>query len=115
MRKSEEEIEIDELEAVDDVETLCRQYMDKYESLFLSRPKVQTNKTRDIISISDLHAPFSRWDLAKQIVKKHSGAYMLVLNGDLFDSYLLSKFRKMKYIPFLLIQQLLNHTYLSHL
>jgi predicted phosphodiesterase len=63
-------------------------------------PQCYGNKREQIISISDTHIPFAREDLIKDIVKTHSGAEWIVVNGDLFDSYAISTFPKEKHIPF---------------
>lgn len=63
--------------------------------------KTQTagKKREKIISIADIHGVFCREDLIEKIVKEHSGADYCVVNGDLFDNYLISKFPKNKEIP----------------
>lgn len=80
----------------------CDQYRTKLEhQYFRSKSKIQPGERKRIISISDLHIPFYRHDLVKEIVLQHSGADYLVINGDLFDNYTLSPFPKNKEIPFL--------------
>lgn len=63
-------------------------------------PTPTGNKRTRVISISDLHVPFCRDDLVKEIIKEHSGAEFCVVNGDLFDNNLISTFAKHKEIPF---------------
>ena len=50
--------------------------------------------TRKILTISDIHLPFSRVDLIEQILDEHSDADGVVLNGDIVDGYAFSTFEK---------------------
>lgn len=54
--------------------------------------------SRKILSLSDIHFPIARTDLIEQIIHQHKDADVLVLNGDLFDGYAFSSFKKDKKI-----------------
>jgi len=49
---------------------------------------------RKILCISDFHIPFDRDDLIYRIVKEHSDADILVVNGDMLDLYAVSTWPK---------------------
>lgn len=49
--------------------------------------------------LSDIHMPFHPPDLLNDIVKQHSDADALFINGDLVEGYNISHFMKEKYIP----------------
>lgn len=57
------------------------------------------NISRKILSLSDLHFPFTRDDLLEGILEEHSNADVVVINGDLIDGYAFSTFTKSKRIP----------------
>jgi len=57
-----------------------------------------------ILSLSDLHIPFENPEIIKKMLKDHSDADILVLNGDMFEIYALSKWPKKKNV-------LLRHEY----
>lgn len=82
------------------VRNLCNGYRQKLDGLGVSLPSPVGRSRIKIVSISDLHVPFCREDLLKEIIREHSGADYCVVNGDLFDSYLISTFPKNKEIPF---------------
>jgi len=84
----------------DKVQKYCKAYRAKFDNYEEARPRPIGKKRIRIISISDLHVPFCREDLIKDIVKKHSGADFCVVNGDMFDCYAISTFPKHKEIPF---------------
>jgi predicted phosphodiesterase len=88
------------LDPYDKVRLYCENYREKFEGYEEARPRPIGRKRTRIISISDLHVPFCREDLIKEIIRKHSGAEVCVVNGDLFDNYAISTFPKMKEIPF---------------
>ncbi len=77
----------------------CKTYRESLRNYEEARPRPIGRKRTRIIAISDLHVPFCREDLVKDIVKKHSGADVCVVNGDLFDNYAISTFPKQKEIP----------------
>lgn len=88
------------MDGIKQVRNLCNEYRQKLDGLEVTRPvPIGSSRTR-IISISDLHVPFCREDLVQDIIKKHSGAEYCVVNGDLFDNFLISSFSKSKEIPF---------------
>lgn len=83
------------------VEKWCKGFTEKKLGRFKEvLPEAYGKKRIKIISISDAHIPFARIDLIKDIVKTHSGADYIVVNGDLLDSYAISTFPKEKHIPF---------------
>jgi predicted phosphodiesterase len=49
---------------------------------------------RKILSLSDIHVPFCRYDLIKSIIEEHSDADICVVNGDLLEGYIYSTFDK---------------------
>lgn len=51
---------------------------------------------RKILALSDLHIPFERDDLIRQIVSSHSDADILVINGDMLELYAVSTWPKDK-------------------
>ncbi len=51
---------------------------------------------RKIISLSDLHIPFTMFDQIKEILEEHSDADVIVLNGDILDGYIFSQYSKTK-------------------
>ena len=83
------------------VKQLCEGYRNKVSDVEEFRPRTVGTKRQRIISISDMHIPFLREDLIKEIVKAHSGSDYCVVNGDLFDSNIVSFFPKHKEIPFI--------------
>jgi len=52
-----------------------------------------------IVSLSDIHFPFQRDDILEAAVDYAKGADILVLNGDIFDCYAVSSFKKKKKVP----------------
>jgi len=56
---------------------------------------------RKILCMSDFHVPFENEDFIKKAISDHSDADILVINGDLFDGYAVSKFVKDKEIALL--------------
>lgn len=84
----------------DKVTKYCDGYREKLSGYYEAKPRPVGRKRTRIISISDLHVPFCREDLVKDIVSKHSGCDICVVNGDLFDNYIISTFPKQKEIPF---------------
>jgi predicted phosphodiesterase len=57
-----------------------------------------------ILSLSDFHIPFENSDVINHALKNHGDADILVINGDLFDMYSVSKWPKNKSV-------LLEHEY----
>ncbi|CAB4160257.1 Calcineurin-like phosphoesterase domain, ApaH type [uncultured Caudovirales phage] len=51
---------------------------------------------RKIVSLSDLHIPFTMFDKIKEILEEHSDADVIVLNGDILDGYVFSQYSKTK-------------------
>lgn len=51
-----------------------------------------------VLYMSDLHIPFTVYDLVKHIITEHSDADILVINGDLLDLFNVSTFAKDKTI-----------------
>jgi predicted phosphodiesterase len=49
-----------------------------------------------ILYMADLHIPFTDYELVKHIIKEHSDADILVLNGDILDLFNVSTFAKDK-------------------
>lgn len=82
------------------IKRFCRDYRGKVEHLREKRLEATGKKRTKIVAISDLHIPYQREDLLKDIIAEHRGADVLVLNGDLFDNSLISKFPKEREIPF---------------
>jgi predicted phosphodiesterase len=79
------------------------------ESLYLyknadkQREKIQSyieNKYKGravkVLYMADLHIPFTNYSLVKHIIKEHSDADILVLNGDILDLFNVSTFAKDK-------------------
>ena len=54
--------------------------------------------TGKILTLSDLHIPFINKHVIEDAIEKHSDAHTLVINGDVFDCYLVSKWPKDKQI-----------------
>lgn len=54
--------------------------------------------THKVLTLSDLHIPFINKHVIEDAINKHSDARTLVLNGDIFDAYLVSKWPKDKQI-----------------
>jgi len=88
------------LDNLEKMTKFCEGYREKLSSYREVKPTPVGKKRTRIISISDLHVPFHREDLIRDIIEEHSGADVLVLNGDLFDNYSLSSFSKSRDIPF---------------
>lgn len=87
---------------IDIVKQVCDSYRSKLERLKVLKPVATGASRRKIVSFSDLHIPFVREDLIEEAVKQHSGAEWCVINGDLFDSNLISTFPKHKEVPFVM-------------
>lgn len=51
---------------------------------------------RKILSISDLHLPFTRMDVVQAVLEEHADADIVVVNGDLLDGHMYSTFPKSK-------------------
>jgi metallophosphoesterase superfamily enzyme len=51
-----------------------------------------------VLYMADLHIPFTVYDLVKKIIREHSDADVLVLNGDILDLFNVSTFAKDKSI-----------------
>lgn len=69
----------------------------KYLSGIQRRSKgVLKNTSTKILSLSDIHFPFARVDLLEKIVKEHSDANIVVLNGDILEGYAFSRYEKHK-------------------
>jgi predicted phosphodiesterase len=49
-----------------------------------------------VLYMADLHIPFTDYGLVKEIIRKHSDADILVLNGDILDLFNVSTFAKDK-------------------
>jgi predicted phosphodiesterase len=65
--------------------------------------------SRKILSMSDIHFPIARTDLLQAIIQQHKDADVCVLNGDLFDGYAFSSYKKEKKISALVeYQSVLN-------
>ena len=58
-----------------------------------------------IVSLSDIHFPFSRDDLLEQVIEEHKDADIFVINGDMLESYSASMFPKSKKVPMLIEYQ----------
>jgi len=90
---------------------ICQKYRDRLKRFSLVKLAPSGKNRVRGISISDLHCPFQREDLIRDIVKKHGfggvdeASDFCVINGDLFDNYLISKFPKRKEIPFIIEYQ----------
>lgn len=54
--------------------------------------------TQKVLTLSDLHIPFINKHVIEAAISKHSDAQTLVINGDIFDGYLISKWPKDKHI-----------------
>ena len=54
--------------------------------------------THKVLTLSDLHIPFINKHVIEHAIANHSDAQTLVLNGDIFDAYLVSKWPKDKQI-----------------
>jgi predicted phosphodiesterase len=52
-------------------------------------------KSKKILSLSDLHAPFINFKSVEEALKIHQDADILILNGDVFDGNALSDFDKL--------------------
>ena len=52
-----------------------------------------------IVSTGDWHIPFENYKVLKHMIKYHSDADILVVNGDIFEHYLVSQWKKDKSIP----------------
>lgn len=57
--------------------------------------KYNDGKSKKILSLSDLHAPFIDFSAVEEAIKNHSDADILMLNGDVFDGHALSDFDKL--------------------
>lgn len=53
------------------------------------------NKSKKILSLSDLHAPFINFRAVEEAILSHSDSDILVLNGDIFDGHAMSDFDKL--------------------
>lgn len=51
---------------------------------------------RKILSLSDIHLPFTQVDMLYKAIDDHSDADIVVLNGDIMDGYIFSSFKKEK-------------------
>lgn len=78
----------------DTIKALQKQY--KEDSKFHSVGINLVGPFIKILCLSDIHFPFARMDMLEAILNKHSDADILVLNGDILDSYALSSFSKDK-------------------
>ena len=57
------------------------------------------NADTKILCLSDLHIPFENPDIIQHAIDNHGDADILVLNGDLIECYIVSKWPKHRYIP----------------
>lgn len=62
---------------------------------------------RKILCMSDMHIPFTQWDVVSEIVQEHSDADVVVLNGDIMDGYAFSTFTKSQRIQSLVEYQMM--------
>lgn len=109
-RTTKQEIGIEQLESKFDIkvekETLFPK--DSYEVnedlLFTTEKKrrldeiycqFNNGRSKKILSLSDLHAPFIDFNAVEKAVLEHQDADILVLNGDVFDGQALSDFDKL--------------------
>lgn len=53
-----------------------------------------------VLVLTDLHVPFEQRDVIEHALTNHGDAKILVIGGDFFDAYSVSKFRKSKAILF---------------
>jgi predicted phosphodiesterase len=82
---------------------ICDRYKEQvpFKTTLASKiPKVTGGKLVRMVAISDLHVPFFRDDLLKEVVSRTEGFDYCVVNGDLLDAYSLSTFKKTIEIPF---------------
>lgn len=63
-------------------------------------PKKRDKKTRKFVLVSDIQTPFQRDDVIIDICKHEADADVLIISGDLTDSYSLSNYTKTRNIPF---------------
>jgi len=89
--------------AVEEISKMKREALDicseKYDEL--GTPKGKLHK---ILSLSDFHIPFENEDIIDHALREHGDASVLVINGDFFDQYSVSKWPKNKHY-------LLRHEY----
>lgn len=62
-------------------------------------PKYANKKRRRIVVASDFHAPFHRPDAVAAMLEATKGYDQLIINGDLQDSYSVSRFTKYETVP----------------
>lgn len=62
-------------------------------------PKKTSGKTQLHLITSDYHAPFYRSDMIKHIIQNYKHVDSLIINGDFFDQYSISRFIQYKNIP----------------
>jgi predicted phosphodiesterase len=95
---------------VDDFDAVLKQIHEKKELLLeasnkrFSKLGTPDNANFKILALSDLHIPFENVDVINHALANHSDADVLVINGDLFDMYSVSKWPKNKAV-------LLEHEY----
>lgn len=80
------------------IETIVRQRIKT--ELVQCGARQPSNAKIKVVSISDLHPPFHDPMVINHLMRNHSDADVLVINGDIFEVYDASKWLKTKQIPF---------------
>lgn len=75
---------------------LIDQIQERYKAKSVLNERPSNETTRKILCLSDIHFPFARKDLLMKAVSDHSDANICVLNGDIFEGYAFSTFKKSK-------------------
>lgn len=83
---------VDKFESIQEIQK-------QYEAQAIPRTRGLVNKvSRKILSVSDIHFPFARNDLLREILEIHSDADIVVVNGDMLEGYVYSTYEKQKRI-----------------
>lgn len=76
------------------------------ETIIKRKGLIPENKiARKILTVSDIHFPFARNDLLKQILEEHADADICVINGDMLEGYAASRWPKTKAVSSLIEYQ----------
>lgn len=86
---------------ISDTWTRIREIQNRYRkgSVLRRRGVLEEHDTKTkILSLSDIHLPLTRDDLLREVVDKESDTDVVVVNGDLMEGYIFSRFAKSKRI-----------------
>jgi len=93
-----EDIQAKFQDTIDKISALKETLMQVTTEKFSKVGKTVGKKLVKVLSLSDLHIPFENEDVLTHAIENHGDADILVLNGDIFEMYAVSKWPKSKEI-----------------